>query len=103
MNELEENNLLALETEIKVLKGQAVQNIIEVGKRLIKAKELVPHGKWGEWLDTKVDFSERQAQRLIQVAREFPNPTSVAGLSQTKIFKLLSIPSDERGVIICIR
>lgn len=37
-----------LTAEILVLKNQAAANIIEIGKRLIKVKEMLPHGEWGK-------------------------------------------------------
>ena len=32
-------------------------NVIEIGKRLILAKELVPHGEWMSWLDDNFNLS----------------------------------------------
>jgi hypothetical protein len=46
----------------------AVESIIETGRRLIEAKERVGHGRW---LDTValLPFGERTARRLMEVAR----------------------------------
>jgi DNA repair exonuclease SbcCD ATPase subunit len=85
-----------LTTEILIYKQQTAQNIIEIGKRLIKVKEQLPHGDWGKWLDEKVDFTDRTAQRFIRVAREFSNATSMSHLPQTKVFALLDLPQDQR-------
>lgn len=77
-------------------KQQTAQNIIEIGKRLIKIKEKLPHGEWGNFLKEKVDFTERTAQRFMRVANEFSNPTTLSDLGQSKLFALLDLPSDER-------
>lgn len=73
-----------------------VFDIIEIGKRLIKVKESLPHGEWGIYLKEKVDFSPRSARRFIQVATEFGNRSAMTTLEPTKIFALLDIPSEER-------
>lgn len=94
--ELQVTNIQQIEAEITLLKQQTAQNIIEIGKRLIKAKELLPHGEWGKWLEEKVSFKERTAQNYMRVAREFSNTNSIADLEQTKIFALLDVPVEER-------
>ena len=100
MNEVQQSNLYQLEAEITVLKHQTAQNIIEIGKRLIQAKELVPHGEWGRWLEEKVDISQWTANRFMKVAKEFSNYGSINNLSQTKIFALLEVPKEERETFI---
>lgn len=82
--------------EIIILKNQTAQNIIEIGKRLIQAKENIPHGQWGDWLSTKVDFSHKTANRFMQVAKELPNSSALTNLSQTKVFALLDLPEEQR-------
>lgn len=96
MNEVEKTNLNKIEVEITILKHQTAQNIIEIGKRLIKAKELVPHGEWGKWLDKRVEFTDRTARNFMRVAREFPNRNAIADLGQSKVFALLSLPEEKR-------
>lgn len=95
MSEIVSNDIKQIELEINFYKGQAVQSIFEIGERLIKAKELVPHGEWESWLSEKVDFSNRQARRFIQVVEKFPNRTTSAVLGQSKIFEMLALPKEE--------
>lgn len=96
MNEIQNTEIKQIELEINFYKSQAVQSIFEIGERLIKAKELVEHGEWENWLREKVDFSTSQARRFMQVSREFSNRVSLHGLGQTKVFALLSVPEEER-------
>lgn len=86
-----------LTAEINIYKQQAGACIVEIGRRLIRAKEILPHGQWAAWLAEKVEFSERTAQRFMRVANEYSNPTPVSDLGLTKALLLLQVPEDERG------
>lgn len=92
--------LEVIETEINFYKQQTATGIIEIGKRLIEAKSQLQHGEWGNWLAEKVYFSDRTANRFMQAAREFSNPSALSNLSQTKIFMLLDVPSEERETFV---
>lgn len=99
------NNLIitdinTLTTEILILKQQTAQNIIEIGKRLLSAKEKLPHGEWGKWLEEKVEFSDRTAQRFMKIASEFSNTTALSHLPPTKIFALLDLSQEERQAFV---
>lgn len=95
-NEIQISNIQQIEIEIILLKNQTAQNIIEIGKRLNEAKELLPHGEWGKWLEEKVEFSQRNANNFMRVAKEFSNSQTYSNLTQSKIFALLDVPQEER-------
>ena len=95
MNEIQTTELNQIEVEINFYKGQAVQSIFEIGERLIKAKKLVDHGEWEDWLKDKVNFSNRQARRFMQVVEQFPNRTLATTLGNTKVFELLTLPKEQ--------
>ena len=44
---------------------------IDIGKRLIEARGMLPEGRWYEWLERNVDYSVRQAQVMMQLAEQF--------------------------------
>ena len=96
MNELT-RPLEVIEAEINFYKGQTATGIIEIGKRLIEAKEQLRHGEWGKWLEEKVEFSQWTANKFMKVANEISNCGALHNLPQTKIFALLDLPPDERG------
>jgi len=96
MNSLQHHTLEQLTTEILIYKQQTAQNIIEIGRRLIHAKEVLPHGAWGKWLEERVEFSQEQARRLMRVANECSNSTAMLNLPSTKVFALLDVPTEER-------
>lgn len=96
--------------EIRIIQSQARQAVlsyaIELGRRLNEAKELLPHGEWGDWLKNEVNFSERTAQNLMKIFREFGSDQvnffgeakaqALADLSYTKALRLLALPEEER-------
>lgn len=65
--------LQALETEILSLHNNfslrpTLETVREIGERLLKAKELVGHGRWLAWL-ARVGIRSRTAQVYMQVAK----------------------------------
>lgn len=95
-NKLQIRPLETIESEINFYKQQTAIGIIEIGKRLIEAKEQLPHGEWGKWLEEKVEFAQSTANKFMKCASEFSNSESVRNLGSKKLFSLLSIPQDER-------
>ena len=74
-----ETRLQQLAVEIVTFDRQAkitaVSCAIEIGERLLEAKELVPHGEWGNWLKKNVNYSQSTANnfmRLYKGVRERP-------------------------------
>lgn len=98
---MEQKQLTVLEidkvtAEILIYKQQTAQNIIEIGKRLIKVKESLPHGEWSTYLKEKVDFSDRTARKFMKVSKEFSNYGTLNSLTKSKMFALLDLPTEER-------
>ena len=98
-------------TEIKVIEQQvakaAIYGCIEIGKRLVEAKEMVGHGGWGKYLEEKVRYSQQWATNLMNLYREyggaqeslfesFANSQSFGNIDVTKHILLLSVPAEER-------
>ena len=97
MNELtEKRSIDTITAEIQFYKQQAGVSILEIGKRLIEAKEQLSHGEWLPWLKGKVDFSERTANDFMKLAREWPNPQTFADFGPSKALALLAVPAEER-------
>lgn len=72
---------------------------IDIGKRLIEAQGLVPEGRWGEWLEKNVDYSQRQAQVMMQLADRFGKgelPEVYRGLGISHMTALLAAPEEAR-------
>lgn len=101
--------IATITTEIKTIVRQTQQiiltNAMEIGKRLIEAKELVPYGEWGNYLEKEVEFSQSTANNMMQLYREYGNDQqslfggnskSFGELPYTKALKLLAIPEEDR-------
>lgn len=100
MNEISLSELQQITVEIRVLKQQTAQNIIEIGNRLIAAKAQVKHGEWMHWLESEVEISQWSANKFMKAASEFSNYGSVNNLSPTKVLALLDLPEEERATFV---
>ena len=94
--EVKENRIEELTGEIREYKQTAGDAILEIGKRLKEAKSLLSHGEWLPWLNEKVEFSERAAQRFMQLAEGYSNPTTLSDLGASKALQLLALNPIER-------
>lgn len=104
-------NIETITTEIKTIESQvaktAIYGCIEIGKRLVEAKEMVGHGNWGKYLEEKVRYSQQWATNLMNLYREygstqeslfesFANSQSFGKIDVTKHILLLGVPAEER-------
>ena len=96
----EQPTIEQLTVEVKFYLGQIGQNIIEVGKRLIQAKVLLPHGEWQDWLKNNFNLSYRTAAQFIQCAERFGNVRTSAHLKSSQMIELLRLPEDETEAFI---
>lgn len=100
---------------INLIKAQAQRFMLscamEVGRELLHAKSLLPHGEWGDWLKQKVNYSKSTANNLMKIYEEFgsrqetffeasPNLQALGDLSYTKAVALLGVGEDEREEIL---
>lgn len=91
-----ERPLEVIEGEILFYKAQAGGAIIEIGRRLIEAKAQLEHGEWTSWLEEKVQFSVRSAQRFMKLAEGYGESDTVALLGTRKALALLALEPVER-------
>lgn len=87
-----------LEVRIALHMGNVANGFLGVGLCLIEAKEsdCIAHGEWETWVREQTGMSVRQAQRLMQVAREVTPGSKLAGLPISKIQAILTLPAAER-------
>lgn len=93
---------------IKSAAGQiALQIAIELGRRLVEAKEMLPYGEWGAWVRDKVEFSQVTATRYMRLYEEYAADqgslfgaetdfSTLKNLSVSKALALLAVPPEER-------
>ena len=82
--------------EILDAKRTGGEAILTIGRCLIEAKEMLPHGEWLPWLNERVEFSERTARNFMRLAREWTNRQTLADLGAAKALTLLALPAEER-------
>ena len=100
-----------LGAEIRTLTIQAermtLHFAIEIGRRLVSAKEQVPHGGWAEWLKQETKFSQSTAGRFMKLFEEYgedqtaifgvvENSSTLTNLSISNALALLALPETER-------
>ena len=108
---LSERTPAQIASEINLIKRRAdkimLESCLQIGRCLTEAKEVIPYGEWGKWLREEVSYSQRTAQHLMRIYKEFgselispaeglseTNPDSFLSFSQAVL--LLKIPAEER-------
>lgn len=101
--------------EIALIKEQTKKillvSAVEIGKRLLVAKEKIPHGEFVAWLEDAVQYSESTAYKLMRLAEEYgpglsdssstsAKTESFAKLGYTQALVLLGLPAEERAEFI---
>ena len=81
-------------TAIKAAVKRTHDNLVEIGNRLIHAKEIAGHGHFLAWVDAEFGMSDSHARRFMNVAEAFGKSDIMSDLSlpQTAIF-MLAAPS----------
>ena len=85
----------------------AAAGALKIGERLCEAKELLGHGEFGPWLKDEFGWTDRTAQKLMAVYREFGddqkslfgpgiNTKTYSDLPVSKLYLLISVPESER-------
>jgi hypothetical protein len=84
----------------------AISYSIEIGRRLIEAKEMVGHGEWGAYLREELGFSQSTANNHMAMFRAYAadqmrldgdnlKNQAFGNLTYTQALALLALPSEE--------
>lgn len=94
--------------EIRALTAQAKYMTlfygVEIGRRLKEAKETVPHGQFGKFLEEETEYSSSSAARFMKLFEEYAPALAAGGsnfptlgnLSVSNALRLLALPEGER-------
>ena len=96
----ESRTIETITNEILDAKRTGGEAILTIGRCLIEAKDMLPHGEWLPWLNERVELSERTAQKFMRLAQKWSNPSALADLGATKALMLLALPEEERDEFI---
>lgn len=97
MNELSlSEDIRIIELEITHHKQIAGQSIWEIGRRLNHVKENnLTHGAFTEWVEGQ-GIHIREAQRMMRIAKELPNATTLSHFGTTALHLIASLPEEEQ-------
>lgn len=83
-----------------------MDGVVQIGRRLEEAKQLVPQGEWLQYLDKELGYKPSTAQNYMRIAREFGDgqvglsgktPGDFFGnLGYSQLLPLLGLPEEER-------
>ena len=96
----EERSLEDITNNILRNKQVGGEALLAIGRDLIEVKGKLAHGEWLDWLTEKVSYSPRTAQKIVKLARDWTNASTLAHLSASKAFDLLALPESERDAFI---
>ena len=109
MTELQNTRTLeVVAAEIRTFTASMLNNIIEIGRRLVEAKEMVPYGSFGAWVKENTGYSTSTANNFMRLYTEYgaaqgslfgatvEDSQTFGKLSYTKALALLALPSGER-------
>ncbi len=88
-----------LAAQVRIHLGRSFNDIIEAGKRLILAKEMLDHGRFIEWLNTEFGLSARSAQNFMSAARRFGGGNATVAHLPAGVLYELSAPSTSETVV----
>lgn len=90
------DNLAQIELEINHHKQLAGQSIWEIGRRLNHVKEHdLTHGEFMNWLK-RIDLNWAEANRMMKVAKELPNYSTLSNLGSTALYLIATLPDDQK-------
>lgn len=79
--------------EIKAVMKRAARDIIEIGEKLSEVKARLGYGKFGEWLESEFEWSERTARQFMTVADTFKSANFADLQIAPSALYLLAAPS----------
>jgi len=107
MNELQEVRTLDIvAAEIRSYTWSMLTNIIEIGRRLVEAKEMLPHGEFMSWCTENFGYSKSQTNNFMRLYEAYGseqnsmfgaelNRQTFGTLNYSKALALLALPTAE--------
>jgi hypothetical protein len=91
--------LVKIAERIREKMKRTAQDIIEIGRDLIAAKEHIGHGGFGEWLEAEFQMSEQAARNFIHVAERFGSESTKFVDFNPSILYMLAAPSTPDPIV----
>lgn len=107
-NALQNNRTLdQVASEIRTITASMLVNIIEIGRRMVEAKEMLPYGEFGNWIKENTGYSLSTANNFMRLfdaygsqqqslfGAELEDCQTFGKLSYSKALALLALPDAE--------
>ena len=93
--ENEEHRELVRQAAVDILAHgkRAKESIIGMGQRLIDVKAILPEWTFTAWVKTEFELSDRMAQNMMNVARQYGERPEIISVLNDTVLYLLSAPS----------
>ena len=85
--------------EIRLRKRRAAEDMLEIGRRLVKVKARLRHGQFLTWLEAEAHMSQDTAERVMNIAEfceENPQFAEFADRFAQAVFYVVSAPSTSK-------
>ncbi len=93
--------------EIRALTASMLNGVIEIGRRMVEAKAILPHGEFGRWIAEETGYSSSTASNFMRIFEEYgasqgslfgasANCQTIGNLPYSKALALLDVPAEER-------
>lgn len=89
-----------LAREARHYSEQTSFNMLQLGRVLTEAKELVPHGEWAKWVGENADVDLRGAQYFMQCYATYGLDPEMAKLGQSKLRSMLALTDGQRDKLL---
>ena len=95
--------------EIRAYTASMLNDAVEIGRRMVEAKELVPYGEFESWVERETGYSSSSASNFMRLYTEYgdpqgslfgaslADPQTYGKLTKSKLLLLLSVPREERA------
>lgn len=102
-----ERTLDIVAAEIRGLTAGMLNNVIEIGRRMVEAKEMLPYGQFGTWIKENTGYSVSTANNFMNLYLEYGSmqgslfgaeteSQTFGKLTYSKALALLAVPAEER-------
>src|SRR5437899_2740191 len=89
----DQGELSAIADRVRGRLQQSALAILAIGADLQKAKELLPHGQFGPWIDAEFGLGRRSAEQFMAAARRFGAKSEIVAHLPAGAVLELSAPS----------
>lgn len=92
------DTLQGIAVRVRSLHEKHLDTAIRIGNDLLRAKGLLPHGRFSEWLGVEFQWSDRTARNYMSVAEHFGGKSETISVLDATTAYQLAAPSTPAAV-----